>query len=314
MSKNLDHSCDAPSGLSTDEAARLGVELRAAVACGMEWLRLDAKRLVRPQVGRAWRAGATGHYHTAPEMFVQLTGWTDFTFPDSVCRLQAGQVLLLPPHLQHSERVGPDASGPFANAVLYADGASLSVHLARERQAGVPAVAYLESTRGQGCTGVAQCLMEACDRPLPAMAAHLGLAWAAVEQQRAAALVAAALARTWQLLALPGTCQSGSTALVAKVRLWVKNQLGDAALSVQGLAEQAGCTADHLSQRFRRETGEPLLAYIARLRMERACQLLQSTELAVKEVAWACGYSRAGYFIQAFRRLHGVTPQVWRKR
>lgn len=321
MSKNLDDSCQAPDDLSEAEAHRLAVELRAALAGATEGLHQNELQLIRPKPTTHWAPGSRGHYHAAPELFVQISGWTEFSFPGDSCRLDAGQVLLLPPHLLHAERVGPDGGKPFSNLVLYVDGANLSVHLANERRAGEPGVAYLESYQGAPSASVAQWLHEASDASVltrtPQEATgdvpdRRDAVRQRLEQRRAASLVVAALSRTWQLLGAVGEARSGSSALVAKTRLWVKNQLGDASLSVQGLAQQAGCSADHLSQRFRRETGELLVAYIGRLRLERACQLLRHTDLSIKEVAWACGYSRPGYFSQTFRRAHGTTPQAWR--
>lgn len=267
--------------------------------------------MVRPVVGVSWQAGAQGHYHTAPEMFVQLSGWTHFTFPDGECLLLPGQVLLLPAYVQHQERVGGEGGAPFSNLVLYAERERLSVHLAGERQAGQPEVRHLEFRHGAACGPVLQWLQQASHVVQPRDADYAP-EWAAAEQRRALALAAAALTSVWQMLMDHGTEPGGDSPLVAKVCLWVKNQLGDAGLSVQGLANQAECSADHLSQRFRKEAGEYLVAYIARLRMERACHLLRHTELAVKEVAWACGYSRSGYFIQAFKRAFSTTPQAWR--
>jgi AraC-like DNA-binding protein len=100
--------------------------------------------------------------------------------------------------------------------------------------------------------------------------------------------------------------------LVARARVLVNNQLGDPTLSVRGLAEQAGCTADYLSHVFRQATGEPLAAYIVRQRMERAAHLLGRSALAGKEVAWACGFATQSYFVRSFRDHHGLTPQAWR--
>ncbi len=312
MSKNLVFHCELPSDISVDPLGLQGARLRGALETSSTRLMQGAWPLMRPTVGVSWQAGAQGHYHTAPEMFVQLTGWTHFTFPDGECLLQPGQVLLLPAYVQHQERVGGGGAEPFSNLVLYAERERLSVHLAGERSAGVPEVRHLEFRHGAACGAVMQWLQQA-SQMAPSLSSESGSDWVKAEQRRAAALAAAALTSVWQMLSHPDANAGGDSPLVAKVRLWVKNQLGDTSLSVQGLAMQAECSADHLSQRFRQETGEYLVAYITRLRMERACHLLQHTNLAVKEVAWACGYSRSGYFIQAFRRAWGLTPRCWRE-
>jgi AraC-like DNA-binding protein len=100
--------------------------------------------------------------------------------------------------------------------------------------------------------------------------------------------------------------------LVSRSRVMVQNQLGDGTLTVRQLAEQAGCTADYLSNLFSIATGEHLSAYINRLRVERAAHLLRESSLAGKEIAWACGFASQSYFIRAFRAHFGQTPKAWR--
>ena len=80
------------------------------------------------------------------------------------------------------------------------------------------------------------------------------------------------------------------------------------------LAEQSGCTPDHLSHLFSRTTGEHLASFIVRRRMERATHLLRESAMAGKEIAWACGYATQSYFVRSFRARFGVTPKVWRSR
>ena len=100
---------------------------------------------------------------------------------------------------------------------------------------------------------------------------------------------------------------------VSRVRVMVQNQLGNHTLSVRRLATQTGYTADYLSNLFSVATGEHLSAYINRLRVERAAQLLRESTLAGKEIAWACGFSSPSYFIRAFRAHFGQTPKAWRQ-
>ena len=83
---------------------------------------------------------------------------------------------------------------------------------------------------------------------------------------------------------------------------------------MRDLAAHCGCSADYLSHLFHRHAGETLAAHIVRLRLDRAERLLaDEAALAVKEVAWACGFASSGYFIRTFRARHGLTPAVWRQ-
>jgi transcriptional regulator GlxA family with amidase domain len=56
------------------------------------------------------------------------------------------------------------------------------------------------------------------------------------------------------------------------------------------------------------------VAYLQSLRMQRAKQLLTSTDMKIRSVADACGYGNEKYFYRRFRRRNGLTPGQWRRR
>ena len=246
-----------------------------------------------------------GHFHLVPELFLQATGHTDFSFPGGGLRLAPGQALLLPPLLLHAERVQPGASGqPFGNLVIQADAGRVTCHLAHEAGPGRPGILHLAACQHEQAGAVQSWLLQAAR--LGAQAQHDTLA--AVQAQ---ALVCAAAAAVLRLLDDQAAAPT-EPPLVARLRVLVQNQLGDATLSVRRLAAQSGCSADHLSAVFVQATGEHLAACITRLRLARAADLLRQTDMHCKQVAWACGYARHSYFSQCFRRAHGATPQAWR--
>lgn len=52
--------------------------------------------------------------------------------------------------------------------------------------------------------------------------------------------------------------------------------------------------------------------YERRLRMERARELLEQSDLALSEIARAVGFTRQGSFSEAFRERYGCTPRAYR--
>lgn len=249
-------------------------------------------------------ARGDGHFHVAPELFLQTSGWTDFRFPHGSQTLGPGEALLMPPQLLHLEAVRAAPGQPFANLVVYAEAHALTCHLAHEHSPGQPGIQHLERRQHPQARHIHNWLADA---------ARLGQgaapAWAHTQVR---ALLAAATAGVLQALADTDPQTAPESAWVTKVRVLVQNQLGDQDLSVRGLAGQCGCTADYLSHLFRQQTQEALVAYINRMRMARAARLLTESALAVKEVAWACGFAQASYFIHTFRAQHGQTPKAYR--
>lgn len=78
------------------------------------------------------------------------------------------------------------------------------------------------------------------------------------------------------------------------------------------LARAAGLSVPHYSDLFRRQTGYPPKDHFLRLKIQRACQLLDTTELRVVEVAEALGWSDAFYFSRCFRKITGTSPRAYR--
>ncbi len=256
-------------------------------------------------------SGGRGHFHVQAELFLQQRGRTEFTFPNGALTLRPGEALVVPPQVLHEERVSADGPAPdqaFRNVVVHADAGLLSCHLAHEAVPGLPDILHLEGRRHPEATRIQDWLADA---------ARLGVAtpsrWGPAQ---ACALVATALAA---LLRVIDEAEAAPRApleppLLARARRLIQNQLGDHAFSVAQLAAQCGCTPDHLSYLTRRHLGESVSGLIQRLRMERAARLLTESDLAGKEVAWACGFSGASHFIHTFRRQYGMTPQAWRAR
>jgi AraC family transcriptional regulator of arabinose operon len=88
----------------------------------------------------------------------------------------------------------------------------------------------------------------------------------------------------------------------------------DSTVSVGELARLVGVSPSHLTAMFRRATGGGVLAHHTALKMARARQLLDVSDLQVGEIARELGYSDPFYFSRHFRRHHGMSPSDYRAR
>ena len=80
------------------------------------------------------------------------------------------------------------------------------------------------------------------------------------------------------------------------------------------LAALAGYSDYYLTEKFKNETGESLSSYIRRRRIERACLMLDTTDLGVAVIARELSFTTVNYFIQTFKAVKGMTPAEYRKR
>ncbi len=86
----------------------------------------------------------------------------------------------------------------------------------------------------------------------------------------------------------------------------------DQPLQVATLAAQAKVSPSHYFALFKRRTGHAPIDFFIHLRMHRACELLDSTWLRVKEVAAALGYDDPFYFSRIFKSVNRIAPSEYR--
>ncbi len=91
----------------------------------------------------------------------------------------------------------------------------------------------------------------------------------------------------------------------------MRRRLGDR-LSVPELSAEAQLSPSHFSAVFKRRTGFAPLDFFIRLKMQRACRLLDSTGLPVKAIAAEVGFEDPLYFSRCFRRVHECSPSEYR--
>jgi AraC-like DNA-binding protein len=78
--------------------------------------------------------------------------------------------------------------------------------------------------------------------------------------------------------------------------------------SVRELALEARLSAAHLQRLFKRETGLHISQLLSEYRLEIAVHLLSTSDLQIKEIAYAVGYRHHSSFVRAFRRRFAHSP------
>ncbi|MBN1670812.1 MAG: helix-turn-helix transcriptional regulator [Kiritimatiellae bacterium] len=88
----------------------------------------------------------------------------------------------------------------------------------------------------------------------------------------------------------------------------------DRALTISEVARAVLLSPNYLTTLFRKETGVSLGTWIRRERIARARELLATTELSVKDVAFKLGFEDPYAFSHAFKRTEGASPLHYRRR
>jgi two-component system, response regulator YesN len=68
----------------------------------------------------------------------------------------------------------------------------------------------------------------------------------------------------------------------------------------------------YLSRAFKNITGRNFSDYLSEIRMNKAKELLEKTQLTVYDIAISVGYGDPQYFHRVFKKYFGVTPNEYR--
>ena len=86
----------------------------------------------------------------------------------------------------------------------------------------------------------------------------------------------------------------------------------DDELSLTKVAKFAHISANHLSEKFKEVAGINFVDYVARIRIGKARDLLQSSNLRISEIAFAVGFQSLSQFNRVFRKLMRKSPTQFR--
>ena len=93
-----------------------------------------------------------------------------------------------------------------------------------------------------------------------------------------------------------------------RVEGYVQENYYDENMSVTAIAEVFDVHPVYLSRVFREQSGENLLDYINRVRIEKAKELVKEQSYTLEELSKAVGYNNTKTFTRAFKKYEGTTP------
>ncbi|MDZ7826801.1 MAG: AraC family transcriptional regulator [Gammaproteobacteria bacterium] len=117
---------------------------------------------------------------------------------------------------------------------------------------------------------------------------------------------------TWLGVLRPRVSQTRAEPLnLDAVHAWMQAHVHER-VDLDAMAEAAGLSRFHFAKVYKKATGSsPLQAFI-HMKVERACRLLDASELPVREIATSLGYEDPYYFSRLFRSVIGFPPTAYR--
>jgi transcriptional regulator GlxA family with amidase domain len=84
--------------------------------------------------------------------------------------------------------------------------------------------------------------------------------------------------------------------------------------TLRELADRVGLAPTYLSGQFTADVSQPPHRYLLERRVDRARQLLETSELSITAIGIEVGFGSGQHLARVFRRLTGYTPREYRRR
>lgn len=84
-------------------------------------------------------------------------------------------------------------------------------------------------------------------------------------------------------------------------------------ISLKMLADECGLSVTHFARAFRRATERSPHHWLQERRIEKAAKMLSNRNIALADVAIACGFADQSHFTKVFTKHMGVAPGQWRR-
>lgn len=102
--------------------------------------------------------------------------------------------------------------------------------------------------------------------------------------------------------------------LIAKAIKYVEDNISRSELSVEELSRELGMSRVHLYKKLTTITGKTPVEFIRTIRLKRAAQFLQKSQMNISEIAYEVGFNNPKYFSKYFKDEFGILPSEYNKK
>ena len=88
----------------------------------------------------------------------------------------------------------------------------------------------------------------------------------------------------------------------------------NSAITLEELADVAGLSVSHYCAVFKQKTMQTPMQLYTSMKIQRACQLLQSRSQTIKSIAYTLGFFDQYHFSKVFKQVMGVAPKSFRSK
>jgi AraC-like DNA-binding protein/mannose-6-phosphate isomerase-like protein (cupin superfamily) len=244
------------------------------------------------------------HDHSAVEIVLTLEGSVTYTVEDIVYQVRKGEVLIIPPDMQHSLSMGEDSSRYLylfepEGILSMRDIKTLTPHFHRPFHLRDGSEAHVR---------IRELLLKLKD-----VYEKRELMWNTVSYSYLLRIYAI-LGQRYLNGVHSRTAEGGrivESEVITASMTYINNHYKQD-LSLEDVAEFAGFSRYYFSRSFKKQTGYSFKDYLCQKRLQVAMDLLIRSDKSMKDVAMESGFGSVATFNRVFREKKGCTPTQFR--
>ncbi len=235
------------------------------------------------------------HTHPFTEIFFVVNGKGNFRFQKEICPIATGDLIMIPPYLEHTEQSIPGT--PLEYYVLGIDGIAFQPKSAESSpqifcnfsNRALIADLFVQidfemKTQRYGSDMICQHLLE---------------------------ILILRILRSQQIIPVPINAVR-MTKECAQIKEYLDTNYTEH-ITLDTLTSLTHMNKYYMAHSFTKYTGHSPIHYLNRRRLEAACQLLRDTDYSIADISSSTGFSSQSYFSQTFRKFYGITPIKYRQ-
>jgi len=100
--------------------------------------------------------------------------------------------------------------------------------------------------------------------------------------------------------------------IVKQALTYIQQHYQDSSLTLERVADELHITSVYLSRMIKHELGISYVGLLTQMRINKAVDLLKTTDLSIRDIAETVGYDTQHYFSTTFKKVVGISPMQFK--
>lgn len=117
----------------------------------------------------------------------------------------------------------------------------------------------------------------------------------------------------WVMDYLANSCDGRQADVILRAKRFIQDNYSNPELTLGSVAGYVGLNEKYFSSRFTKEVGNTFSNYLTEVRIQKARELMDKTDLKMYEISQSVGYNSVEHFTRVFKKVCQISPSAYKK-